>query len=314
MHHRRTLAWVVAIVVGIALIPAAAASASNVGAASAKSEKKQNKRITRVARATAKVATAVSALTTKVTDQGAGLDALKTSVGGIDTRLKVIEGGVPQVFDALTKLADGLTQLKAGLETAGAGLTKLSSAYQAVEFGRAAVSVGDADLTVAAGSAGTSADIPDDGNAISLNDDAFVVAGAGATNETVDLRALIRSAESDGDDAAKTAGQAGGFVQIANADSGARAPCIGAPNPPGIFGTTPGATIVTPSGNRTDLPLKNIPGGNSRTSTVEPTGANGTSLLPAPCTFAAAPGATYRVHWSVQFLDIPTTTTPGPTE
>src|SRR3954452_5371187 len=293
-----------AVAVGLLLLPVTNASA--ISRASAR-EQAQNHRISRAIDATRQITLKLGNLTGTLGNVGKAivgheqrLQSLETLTGNIDGRLKLIEAAAPQIVDALQKLQ--------------AGLTKLGDAYQAVEYGRAAVSPGDTDLTVAAGGAGTSADIPDDGNAISVDEDAFVVAGAGATNETLDLRALIRSAESDGDSSSKTAGQAGGFIQVANADTGARAPCIGAPNPPGIFGTTAGDSIVTPSGTTTTLPLKNIPGGHSRTDTTEPTGANGTSLLPAPCAFTTAPGTTYRVHWSVQFLDIPTSTTPAPTE
>jgi X-X-X-Leu-X-X-Gly heptad repeat protein len=267
-----------------------------VSAASKKSEKAQNKAIVKTAKAVKTVATGLK---------------------GVDTRLKVIEGAAPTIIDGLTKLKDAATQLKDGLTAAAAGLTTLGDAYKAVEYGRAALTPSDADLTIAAGGAATSADIPDDGNTVSVSDEAVIIAGAGATTETLDLRALIRSAESDGDTAAKTAGQAGGFLMLQNADTGVRVACTGAPNPPGILGTGPGASIVTPSGTVTNLPLKNIPGGNLRTSTVEPTGTNGTSLFPSGlplCSFTATPGAVYRAHWSVNFVDIPTSTTPGPTE
>jgi hypothetical protein len=304
MKRGRTCAALCAVAVGLLLVPVTNASA--ISRASAR-EQAQNHRISRVIETTRQITLKLGNVTGTLGNVGKAivgheqrLQSLETLTGNIDGRLKVIEAAAPQIIDALQKLQ--------------AGLTKLGDAYQAVEYGRAAVSPGDADLTVAAGGAGTSADIPDDGNAISVNDDAIVVAGAGATNESLNLRALIRSAESDGDVSSKTAGQAGGFIQLTNADTGARVACTGAPNPPGIFGTTPGDSIVTPSGTVTTLPIKNIPGGNSRTSTTEPTGTNGTSLLPAPCSFTATPGTTYRVHWSVQFLDIPTSTTPGPTE
>jgi hypothetical protein len=311
MKRGRIRAALGAVAVGLLLVLTTTATGAVRGSAR---EQAQNHRISRVIEVTRQISVRVGNLAGSIRNAGTVLtaheqkiNALQTQTGNIDGRLKVIEAAAPQILDALTKL-------KAGLEAAGAGLQKLGDAYQAVEYGRAVVSPGDADLTVAAGGAGTSADIPDDGNAISLNDDAIVVAGAGATTESLNLRALIRSAESDGDSSSKTAGQAGGFIQLSNADTGARLACTGAPNPPGIFGTTPGDTIVTPSGPTTTLPLKNIPGGHSRTDTTEPTGANGTSLLPAPCSFTATPGTTYRVHWSVQFLDIPTSTTPGPTE
>jgi hypothetical protein len=294
-----------AVLVCLCLLAVPLAASAN--AATSKTDRKQNAAIKKHNAAIKKNAAAAKKL-------AATIKALGTSLGGVDGRLKGIEAAAPVLISSLSQLADGLGKLQTGLETAGGKLTTLGSAYQAVEFGRAALTPGDADLTIAAGGAGTSADIPDDGNAISTNDDAFVVAGASATTESLNLRALIRSAESDGQDSSTTAGQAGGFIQVANADTGGRVACTGAPNPPGIFGTQSGDSIVTPSGTVTNLPLKNIPGGNVRTSTVEPTGSNGVSLLPAACSFTATPGTTYRAHWSVQFLDIPTSTTPGPTE
>src|SRR3954452_12094182 len=311
MVRGRRCAALCAVAVGLVLVPATDASAISRAAAR---EQAQNHRISRVIDVTRQLTVKLGNITGDVGNLAGvvatntqGLSSLQSLAGKLDTRVSAIEALGPQIFDALTKLKDGLT-------AAGAGLQKLGDAYQAVEYGRAAVSAGDPDLTIAAGGAGTSADIPDDGNANSVSDDAIVVAGAGATTETLNLRALIRSAESDGDSSSKTAGQAGGVIQVSEGDHGARVACTGAPNPPGIFGTTPGDSIVTPSGTTTTLPLKNIPGGHSRTDTTEPTGANGTSLLPAPCSFTAPPGPTYRVHWSVQFLDIPTSTTPGPTE
>jgi hypothetical protein len=307
MKRRRNVAWLVAVAVGLMLIPATGAMAAS------KHEKKQNAAIGKASKAAARALARTAALTTTVGDQTKSLADLQTSTTGIDNRLKAIEAGVPQVLDGLTKLQAAALALKSGLETAGAGLTTLGDAYKAVEYGRAGIFAGDADLTIAAGGAVTSADIPDDGNAITTGEDAIVVAGAGATNESLNLRAAIRSNESDGDDAAETAGQAGGYIFIVDNDTGVRAACIGAPNPPGIFGTTPGDPIVTPSGTNSTLPLKNIPGGVLRTDTAKPD-ATSTSLLPAPCTFAATPGHTYEVHYSVNFLDIPTSATPGPKE
>jgi hypothetical protein len=293
------------------LVPSTAvAKRGNATSASAFSEAQQDFDIRRATRKNNKQDRKIS----KISDTVEGAVETLTAVDG---RLAAIEALAPAIAGALTALQNGLQTVGAGLQTAAAGLATLGSAYQAVEFGRAAVSPGDADLTMAAGSAATSADIPDDGNSIQVDDDAIVVAGAGATTETLVLRALIRSAESDGDSAQETAGQAGGFIQVSNMDTGAQVDCAGTPNPPGILGTQAGDSIVTPSGTVTNLPLENIPGGNLRTSTVEPTGANGVNLFPTAgpaCQFAATPGTTYKVHWSVQFLDIPTSTTPGPTE
>jgi hypothetical protein len=304
-HRKRGL---MAVLVCLCLLAVPLAASAN--AATSRTDRKQNAAIKKHNAAIKKNAAAAKKL-------AATIKALGTSLGTVDGRLKGIEAAAPTLISSLTQLADGLGKLQTGLETAGGKLTTLGSAYQAVEFGRAALTPGDSDLTIAAGGAGTSGDIPDDGNAISIGDDAVVVAGGSATTETLDLRALIRSAEPDGATSSTTAGQAGGFLQLANADTGAKVPCTGAPNPPGILGTAAGDSIVTPSGTVTNLPIVNIPGGNVRTSTVEPTGSNGVNLFPVAlpaCSFTATPGTTYRAHWSVQFLDIPTSTTPGPDE
>jgi len=300
MRKRRNVALLLAVVVGMMLVPAMSASAAS------KHERKQNAAIGKASKAAARALNRIAALTTVVGDQTKSLADLQTLANGIDGRLKFIEAAAPQIVQGLTDLKNGLLALKDGTE-------KLGAAYQAVEYGRAGIFAGDADLTIAAGGTVTSADIPDDGNAITTGEDAIVVAGAGATTESLNLRAAIRSNESDGDTTGETAGQAGGYIFVVNNDTGVRVPCTGAPNPPGIFGTTPGDSIVTPSGTVTNLPLKNIPGGVLRTDTAKPD-ATSTSLLPAPCGFTATPGATYEVHYSVNFVDIPTTTKPGPTE
>jgi hypothetical protein len=304
MLRTRNVACVVAVAVGLTLIPASGAMADNTASSArtskqSASERKQNRRISQLIAKTATLTTNLAALNTKVTDQG-------TKLNGVDTRLAAIEAAAPQIIDGLTKLKDGLT-------AAGDGLTKLGAAYQAIEYGRAGLfASGAATPTLAAGGTVTSADIPDDGNPVSVNEDAIVVAGATGQLD-LNLRAAIRSNESDGDDAAETAGQAGGYLFVVNLDTGVRVACGGAPNPPGIFGTVAGDSIVTPTGTVTNLPLKNIPGGVLRTDTTKPD-ATSTSLLPANCSFGAAIGTTYSVHYSVNFLDIPTTTTPGPTE
>jgi hypothetical protein len=316
MRKRRTVAWLVAFAVGLMLVPAMDAAAAS---RSVKREQAQNHRITKVVKQARATALKVASLVGTVGNLNQLVATNGQKLIDVDTRLKAIEAGVPAVFDALTKLGTAAQQLKDGLTTVGAGLTKLGDAYQAVEYGRAGIFAGDADLTIAAGGTVTSADIPDDGNPITTGEDAIVVAGAGATTESLNLRAGIRSAESDGDpdkggSSSTTAGQAGGYIFIVNIDNPAqRVACTGAPNPPGIFGTTPGDNIVTPTGTVNTLPLKNLPGGFKRTDTTQPT-ATSTSLLPAACAFTATPGATYEVHYSVNFLDIPTSTTPGPTE
>ena len=287
---RRKIAWLVASAVALSLVPAAAQAADVSAAYTARERAAERKQNTRIKSALKQI----NVLKTTVGAQGTALANLETTVAGIDTRLKTIEGAAPQIIQGLTDLKNGLTTL--------------ADAYQAVEYGRAGIFASGA--TVAAGGSVTSADIPDDGNAITTGEDAvLVVPVAGAV--AIDLRAAIRSNEADGDSTGETAGQAGGYLFVVNNDTGARVPCTGAPNPPGIFGTTPGDSIVTPSGTVTNLPLKNIPGGVLRTDTAKPD-ATSTSLLPASCGFASAAGTVLEVHYSVNFVDIPTSTTPGP--
>jgi hypothetical protein len=301
MRKRRTIAWLVAAAVGLTLVPAMDAAAKSRSSAA---EQTQNHRISRVvkqARATAlKVASVIHTLSNLnkiVADNGQHIINLTTQANGIDGRLKGIEAAAPIII---------------------AGLTKLGAAYPAVEYGRAGIFVSGATPTVAAGGTVTSADIPDDGNTITTGENAIVVAGA-AGAMTIDLKAGIRSAESDGGpneggSSSTTAGQAGGYLYVVDLDTGLRVACGGGPpNPPGIIGTTPGDSIVTPSGTVTNLSLKNLPGGFERTDTTQPNSSS-RSLLPGPCGFAAAAGHTYQVHYSVNFVDIPTSTTPGPTE
>jgi hypothetical protein len=262
-------------------------------------EQAQNHRITRVikqatrtALRVASVAQTLGNLDKVVAANGQKLVDLTTLVNGIDGRLKGIEAVAPTILDALTKLG---------------------TAYPAVEYGRAGIFVsGAATPTLAAGGTVTSADIPDDGNAITTGEDAIVVAGAGGLM-AIDLKAAIRSNESDGKNTSDTAGQAGGYLFVVDNDTGVRVACGGTPNPPGVIGTTAGDPIVTPSGTVNTLPLKNIPGGVARTDTAKPDSSS-TSLLPAACQFAAAAGHTYEVHYSVNFVDIPTSTSPGPAE
>jgi hypothetical protein len=303
MKMRRRVVGLTALAVGLMLVPAT--DAMGISRASAR-ERVQNQRITRVIQTARTIALKLGNLGGDVKKQGTSIADLTTKTDGIDGRLKAIEAAAPVIIDALGKL-------KTGLETAGAGLTKLGAAYQAVEYGRAGVfPSGAATPTLAAGGTVTSADIPDDGNPIQAGETAIVVAGASGLM-AIDLRAAIRSNESAGDSSSKTAGQAGGYLFVVNLDTGVRVACGGTPNPPGIIGTTPGDSIVTPSGTVTTLPLKNIPGGVLRTDTTKPD-ATSTSLLPAACQFGATGGTTYGVHYSVNFLDIPTSTTPGPTE
>lgn len=336
MPKFRTLLLVAAAACLIAAVSAPIASAATPPTLQSVN-KKANRAITNAASARRRANLAQRNAAKVGADLAAAVKRLGTAEGG----LAGVLAAAPQIVDNLTKLGAAVqNEIAPGLKTLAdvvqnqigpglkqlsdavtgqiaPGLTKLGDAYGAVEYGRAALFVGGTSTPVLpAGGSVTSADIPDDGNAISVGDDGVVVAGTGTglpgDTLTIDLRAAIRSAEADGDSAAKTAGQAGGFLMVRNADTGARVACTGAPNPPGIFGTQAGDSIVTPTGTVTNLPLKNIPGGVLRTDTSKPD-ATSTNLLPATCTITGVnAGTTYNVHYSVQFVDIPTSATPGP--
>jgi hypothetical protein len=248
-----------------------------------------------------------------VRQSGRGIQSLVNAVNGERKKSGEQDAQLSSIFNNVLPAATAaLTQLGAGLTQVGAGLKTLGDAYQAVEYGVGGLVVTGAGAGVA-GTSGVSSDIPDDGNPAVVNGNGIIVSG-GAAAINVDLRADIRSNEADNTATGGTGpvGQAGGFLMVRNADTGVRVPCAGAPNPPGIFGTQPGASIVTPSGTVTNLPLVNIVNGKLRTDTAAPTAAS-TGLLPAACTFTAgAAGETYVVDYTVNFVDIPTSTSPGP--
>jgi hypothetical protein len=330
MRTTARLSLVLAVVATAGLVAVPVVDAKPQSSALSKFEKRQNARIAKAkARIDALRAIAVALGQKNAQQDGANAqqDVTLADVPGLKSTVALIVAGVPDIVS-------GLTQLKDGLTAAGAGLTTLGSAYQAVEYGVAKVSATNA--TVAAGGSITSSDVPDDGNSAVGNGTAILVATGSPV--AVDLKADIRSNEGD-NGAGATVGQAGGFVYVkgtqqtftdndADVDPGGgvvaanrdgaetvvqRVACGGAPNPPGIFGTVAGDSIVTPTGTVTNLPLKNLPGGIARTDTTHPD-ASSTSLLPATCQFAATPGAVYEVYYNVNFVDIPTSTTPGPTE
>jgi hypothetical protein len=156
MRKRRNVALLLAVVVGMMLVPAMSASAAS------KHENKQNAAIGKASKAAARALTRIAALTTVVGDQTKTLADLQTLTNGIDGRLKFIEGAAPQLVDGLTKLQTAALQLKAGLETAGAGLTSLKTLATSQEYGigQVIVLVG-ATPTPEAGSFVQTPDIPD---------------------------------------------------------------------------------------------------------------------------------------------------------
>jgi hypothetical protein len=143
--HKRRIAALVALAVGLMLIPIADASAYS--KKDKKTEKKQNARITRVVKS-------VTALTVKVSKQGTLLATTTATADDVNKRLHVIEAGVPTIVK-------GLGDLKTGLEAAGAGLTSLKTLATSTEYGFAQVLVTQPAIAAEAGSFVETPDIPD---------------------------------------------------------------------------------------------------------------------------------------------------------
>jgi hypothetical protein len=204
MHKRRSIAWLVAVAVGLMLIPAAGASASDVSAAynkkDKKAEKKQNARITRVVKAGAKLAKTVADQSTKIAGANAAILAEGAKSNGIDDRLKVIEGAAPQIIKGLGDLKDASLALKAGLETAGAGLTSLKTLATSQEYGIGQVIVLTPGPSPQVGSFVETPDIPDAVQQAQTTQQ-FVATSTG----NLAVAYGVRSNESDGTGAAKPA-------------------------------------------------------------------------------------------------------------
>lgn len=225
------------------------------------------------------------------------LSALGTQVGELKTKTD----GLAFIAAAAPQIVDGLTQLKTGLET-------LAGAYQAVEYGVTQVNVyGGGGVMVNPPS--WSSDIPDDGNgATTSGTTTFISTFPGVRDVTLTLNAYIRSNEADVNGDNGPVGQAGGTLTVRNA-AGAWVQCTNRGATGGIAVTTPGEPIQTPSGPVTDLPLVNIVHGKPRTDQTRP-GGDAPELT--SCRFNATPGTPYTAEFTASFLDIPTTTSPGP--
>jgi hypothetical protein len=199
--------------------------------------------------------------------------------------LKGQQGGVAAIVAAAPAIVDGLTQLKNGLET-------LAAAYQSVEYGIAQVNVVGGGPIV--NPPAWSADIPDDGNGASVAGTAVWPNFGGAVTKTFTINAYVRTNE------ANTS-----FLF-----------CNGDATTSGLGGITPsGEPIVTPTGPVTNQPLVNIMSAKPRTDQTLPGGdaprlASCTVDVPA----SPAPGVpmVVKIDWQASFLDIPTTTSPGP--
>jgi hypothetical protein len=323
--------------------PAMAAPSSGDDSAKAKSAQKRvstrtlNRRLNTTRR---QVTTATRRIRTLTT----GLGTLTARVARGEGGLNLLLGAAPQLVNGLTTLGNvvrdqigpGLTTLANTVrDTIGPGLQRVGDAVQAVEYGVAGLTLNDgAAGVIATGGQAISSDVPDDGNTAMAKGTAYIQSTAAGAIQFV-LRGVIRSNEAD-NTAAQTVGQAGGFVTVKRVDpaatqadttpittynqAGVVQDCADddvttVANNTFILGTPTGATIVTPTGNRTDLNLVNLPGGTARTDTAGPV-ASSPSLFPAAlpqCTIVAtAASQLFEVTYQVNFADIPTSTSPGP--
>jgi uncharacterized protein YoxC len=283
MRKRRTVAWLVACAVGLALVPATDAMAASAH------EKKQdariakvNKRVSNAIKKATQTANKVAGLTTALEDQTQALVNLTTLTGDINGRLKAIEAGVPAVFDALTKLGDAATQLKAGLEQAGAGLNSLKTLATSQEygFGQLLTSTGGPP-TAEAGSFVETPDIPDAVQQAQTTQQ-FVA----QHNGVLIVLYGVRSNETDGTGAAKPAA----FCKATVTNEG-------------------GSTETTAANpNLGGLPFQPVPNKSAMTSTdpanagfpfgLKQTGADADQTVTFASTVAVAAGDTYTVGLS----------------
>lgn len=302
MNRRTVLATAVAGCALVAAVPGGAVAAAK--HAAPKPPAAWAATTAKVQANTAQTDTALAEVKKQVADLSAAVAALQGQAGGVSAIL----AAAPQIIDGLTQLQNGLTTL--------------ASAYQSVEYGVAQVNVYGGGSIVS--TPAWSADIPDDGNGTTVSGTALWPNLTGsAVTKTFTVNAYIRSAENDVNGENGPVGQAGGMLTVTttNPVTGASffLPCAGDPTTGGIGGITPaGEPINTPSGPVKTLPFLNIVTGKPRTDQTLPGGdapklASCTVSVPA----APAPGVAPTVasiQWSATFLDIPTTTSPGPTD
>lgn len=316
MRTTTRLCLVVSIVaaVGLLAIPATAAAKHKGGAAHHR-DANQNQAIQKAQNKADKAHERIEALkdwNQSLSDWNTSQDSSIQSVAGT---VATIVAGVPTITNALTQLQGGLVALQGALQNTvspaltalSAGLTSAGSAIQSVEYGAIGLFAGGGTKPVATL---VSSDIPDDGNPASVSGQVPMTVGGGTT---LNLRAAIRSNESDGAATGPPVGQVGGLLYAVCATS-AGGGCAGGAVPAGNIACTPAQTpaqsFTLPTGPQ-DLTLVNIQEKAARTDQSKPDGSS-TDALNGGCSL---PGAgTYIVYVNAQFVDLPTSTSPGPTE
>lgn len=261
--------------------------------------------------ASAGAATRQQANTAQADKAIADLKQQLATLGATVAKLDQQSGIVTLLASAAPQIVDGLTQLKTGLET-------LAGAYQSVEYGIAQVNVTGGGSIVNPPS--WSSDIPDDGNGATTSGTALWPNFGGTVTKTFSVNAYVRSNEANITGASGPVAQAGALMSLtaSNPATGQTSFlfCAGDATTGGVGGITPiGEPINTPTGPVKDKPLTNIMSAKPRTDQTLPGGdaprlASCTVSVPA----SPAPGVpmVVQIQWTASFLDIPTTTSPGP--
>ena len=258
---------------------------------------------------------------------GRSIAALADSLKTTDGKVNLLLAAAPQLVDGLTQLRDASLQLKAGLETAGTSIKQLATSQ---EYGQTAVFVNGTKAATFG-----SADIPDDGNTASATG---LLPVQGTAGDVIEIRSSIKSGETDGHDGTEPAGQVGGLMYVkcanikipdADGEPGCGNPAALGGNglPAGaIFcsvGPTPGKDYTLPDGQHVQLNLKDVSRAAPRSDSGSPVFGDVNPLSGAPAT-GTGDGSSgtctipsdgvYEVVVQTQFVDIPTSLSPGLTD
>jgi hypothetical protein len=252
--------------------------------------------------ATATPASNTKQLTTQMKSAQKAIKALQALVGIVQADTKANATTVATVIAGVPAIVDGLTQLKNGLTTLG-------QAYSSVEYGAVIAVCATCTPATAVTPALVTSDIPDDGNSAAATATIPMVASAAGD---VKLFASIRSAESDGLATGDPAGQVGGVVS-ATCASGAG---CGGSGTLVCSAQSPAQVFSTPTGDKS-LTLRTVQNKADRTDSTRPRPdpsdpSSYDALNGGACRLPTA-GA-YLINIAVQFVDIPSSLTPGATE
>ena len=232
-----------------------------------------------------------------------------------ENAVKFLTAAAPQLVSGLTSLRDASLQLKAGLETLGAAYTSVE--YGAIQLFAAPAGSPENEFRSVNGTNVNTHDIPDDGNTATISA-SLPFQATGPTD--IVIRGTIRSNELELPGGHQ--GEMGGTLYVK---------CIGTPTGPLANAcVAPGAvqsgstvcvlqppderTFRTPNGGTTEQRLDIVGGSTSRSDRDRPTikDESPTGDDDERCRIPG-PGL-YELTASVQFADIPETSTPSPRE